>query len=52
MAVEGDDVEIVDTRLTKGNKVPPPADSGSKFGMSTLTDNTRELKAKAYAAEE
>ena len=53
MAVEGDDVNSVDTRLTKGNEPPPKAFSPDEDSIdaSTLTGETRESKAKAYAAE-
>ena len=51
MAVEGDDVESVETRLTKGDKPPPAATSNVTYAddASTLTGDTRESKAKAYA---
>ena len=50
MAAEGDEVESVTTRLTKGDVAPPtikPSDD-----LSALTGETRESKAKAYAAVE
>ena len=49
MATEGDDVDSVDTRLTKGNIVPPKA---MRDDLSRMTGNTRGSKAKYYAAEE
>ena len=50
MAMDGDDINSVNTRLTKGDAAPPPA--AKDDGWSTLTGDTRESKAKAYAAEE
>ena len=52
MAVEGDEVNTLDTKLTKGDKAPPAADSIATDGLSDITGNTRESKAKAYAAKE
>ena len=52
MAMEGDDINTVDSRLTKGSEAPPTADLNVQDGCSTLTGETRESKAKAYAAEE
>ena len=52
MAMDGEDVGTVDTRLTKGDVAPTAADNISAAGLSTLTGETRESKAKAYAAEE
>ena len=54
MAVEGDDdLESVDTRLTKGNVAPPALTSFTNDDdISNITGNTRESKAKAYALEE
>ena len=51
MAVEGDDVDSVNTRLTKGDDPPPAAKSSmlNSDEASTLTGDTRESKAKAYA---
>ena len=51
MAIEGDDVATLDTKLTKGDQAPPAAESVASEGMSDLTGHTRESKAKAYAAE-
>ena len=48
--MDGDDIISINTRLTKGDAAPPPANNND--GCSTLTGNTRESKAKAYAAEE
>ena len=52
MAVEGDDVDKVETRLTK-NEAPPKAKRTSipDGQISALTGETRESKAKAYAGE-
>ena len=50
MAAEGDDVGSLDTRLTKGDVAPQKAKEND--ACSTLTGDTRESKAKAYAAEE
>ena len=52
MAVEGDDVATLDTKLTKGDQAPPAAESVASDGLSDLTGNTRESKAKAYAVKE
>ena len=49
MTTEGDDVDLVNTWLTKGDIAPPKA---MKDDLSMMTGNTRESKAKAYAAEE
>ena len=52
MAMEDNGTGTVDNRLTKGNEAPPAADNSSAACLSMLTDETRESKAKAYAAEE
>ena len=53
MATEGDDVESIDTRLTKGNEAPSAIDVVScQDDVSNLTGENRESKAKAYATEE
>ncbi len=52
MTVEGDDVATLDTKLTKGDQAPPAAKSVASDGLTDLTGNTRESKAKAYAAKE
>ena len=49
LATDGDDINSVTTRLTKGDDAPPAAKSDD---LSTLTGETRESKAKAYAAAE
>ena len=36
MAAEGDDMESVNTRLTKENEAPPPSDETTD-GLSTIT---------------
>ena len=51
MAAEGDDEISEETRLTKGDRVPKPANDTDDSDLSTLTGETRESKAKAYAAE-
>ena len=52
MCTENDDVESIDTRLTKDDEAPPEATSTTNDDISNLTGETRESKAKAYAAEE
>ena len=52
MATENDDVESIDTRLTKDDDAQPEAASTTADDVSNLTGETRESKAKAYAAEE
>ena len=47
MATDKDDVSV-ETRLTKGDAVPPPADTDD---ISDMTGSTRESKANAYAAK-
>ena len=49
LAQDGDTVFSVESRLTKGDVAPPQADNSI---VSALTGETRESKAKAYAAEE
>ena len=49
MAMEGDDINSVDTRLTK-NQAPGKLTENEE--MSEITGETRESKAKAYAAQE
>ena len=49
MAMEGDDLNSVDTRLTK-NQAPGKINGNEE--MSEITGETRESKAKAYAAKE
>ena len=48
----GDDTNTVDIRLTIGNKALPAEDLSLQDGLSTLTGETRESKAKAYATKE
>ena len=59
LATDDDDtVNTSDTKtLTKGNEAPPSANPdndvvNNKDELSTLTGETRESNAKAYAAEE
>ena len=52
MCTEEDDAESIDTRLTKDDDAQPEAASTSTDDVSNLTGETRESKAKAYAAEE
>ena len=52
MALEGDLEVSVDRRLTKGDMYPPAAPSPDNTDNLALTGETREPKAKAYAAEE
>ena len=47
MALDEDDISE-ETRLTKGDKTPPPA-QGSNEDVSTMTGDTRESKAQRYA---
>ena len=49
MAMEGDDINSVNTRLTT-NKAPDKVNENDS--MSEITGETRESKAKAYAAQE
>ena len=49
MGIEGDDDISIETRLTKGDKLPTAVDETDD--LSALTGETRESKAKAYAAE-
>ena len=49
LAIDGDDIESVATRLTKDDDAPPAAKGDD---LSALTGETRESKAKAYAAAE
>ena len=51
MAAEGDDDLSVESRLTKGDQIPTVADDEDNSDLSTLSGETRESKAKAYAAE-
>ena len=51
MTVEGDKVDTLDTKLTKGDEAPPVTDSVATDGLSDLTGNTKESKAKPYAAD-
>ena len=48
LALDGDDI-LEETRLTKGDKAPPPATSDD---LSDMTGSTRESEAKRYAAAE
>ena len=50
LATENDDIASVETRLTKGDVAPPKLDNPDD--VSALTGETRESKAKAYAAAE
>lgn len=50
MAMEGDDIDSVNTRLTKNYEAP--AKITETEDISVLTGETRESKAKAYAAAE
>ena len=50
MAIQEDDVESVNTRLTKCDVAPTKVKDSNN--ISTLTGNTRESKAKAYAVAE
>ena len=47
--MDGDTLGTVESRLTKGNIAPHPANS---VMVSALTEETRESKAKAYTAKE
>ena len=49
MAMEGDDINSVNTRLTKNQA---PGKLTENDSMSEITGETRESKAKAYAAHE
>jgi len=49
MGIEGDDDISIETRLTKGDKLPTAVEETDD--LSELTGETRESKAKAYAAE-
>ena len=51
MAAEEDDDVSLESRLTKGDQTPPAAVNKDDTDLSTLTGETRESKAKAYAAE-
>ena len=51
MAMDGNDDGSIESRLTKGDKAPPSAKKATDE-ISALTGETRESKAKAYAAEE
>ena len=51
MAAEGDDDFSLESRLTKGDQTPAAAVDKEDTDVSTLTGETRESKAKAYAAE-
>ena len=50
MVAEGDDEISVETRLTKGDKIPTAAEDADKSNLLTLTGETRE-SAKAHTAE-
>ena len=55
MAAEGEEVELVDTRLTKNRALHPKVKANEEKDtddVSCLTVETRESKAKAYAAVE
>ena len=49
MAMEGDDINSVDTRLTKNQA---PVKLNESDSLSEITGETRESKAKAYAVQE
>ena len=49
IAMEGDEISV-ETKLTKGDTAPRPAEKCDK--ISELTESTRESKAKRYAVEE
>ena len=49
MAMEGDDINSVNTRLTKNQA---PGKLTENDSMSEITGETRESKVKAYAARE
>lgn len=51
MVVEWDDNISVESRLTKGDSTPAAADDATNSDVSTITRETRESKAKAYAAK-
>lgn len=51
MVVEWDDNISVESRLTKGDSTPAVADDATNSDVSTITRETRESKAKAYAAK-
>ena len=53
MSIKGDYVATVGTRLIKGNEPPPKAFTldDESIDASTLTGETRESKAKAYAVD-
>ena len=48
MATESEDLQSIESRLTKGDVAPTKAKDNEDF--SALTGYTRESKAKAYAA--
>ena len=52
MATEEDDDIYIETRLTKEDKLPTAVAGADTEELSSLTGETRESKAKAYAAEE
>ena len=51
MVVDGDDDISVESRLAKGDFTPVAADDANESYMSALTEETRDSKAKAYAAD-
>lgn len=51
MAMDGNKDASVESKLTKGDAAPPPVAKPNE-DILTLTGETRESKAKAYAAEE
>ena len=51
MTKEGDNIESVNTTLTKGDVALPMANNNSD-NLLALTGETRESKTKTYAAEE
>ena len=51
MAVEGDDKISIETRLTKGVKIPAAAEDANKFNLSTLAGEIRDSKVKVYATD-
>ena len=52
MTAEGDDDITVESRLTKLEQIPAVARDAVDSDISALTGETRESKAKTYAAEE
>ena len=52
MALDRQDNESIESRLTEGDVVPPPvATFPDTSEVSSLAVDTREIKSKAYAVE-